>query len=279
MVFATTLELKIETNLPAGKNLGYMGMTFSLMCYNEEVVASWPFPAGRFNYATFSGSASAAVYSDSTNITKSYNTFWGLTSFGFSGQSFFQFSSSFVPEVSLSLTSSNPFSNIDGAMTAMEFKECDSTTPYYMISEAQCYDICPGRYYEDNVQFICSVCTAYDCWKCVSNGTCTSCNGTADFRTLNAATGRCAASDGYYDDGTNSSVAKPCNSNCKTCSGTDTFCQSCYSGFYLNSNACSPCPGNCSICSSGTACSNCSTYFKLDVSNACVPSINCSAIS
>lgn len=33
-----------------------------------------------------------------------------------------------------------------------EFKECDALlTPYYLVDEDLCYDICPAGYYEINV--------------------------------------------------------------------------------------------------------------------------------
>lgn len=72
-----------------------------------------------------------------------------------------------------------------------EFKECNSsTTPYYMVAEDLCYDICPNRYYESNAQKTCENCTNYDCFKCIANGTCTTCDNTTDHRQLNAY-GRC----------------------------------------------------------------------------------------
>lgn len=72
-----------------------------------------------------------------------------------------------------------------------EFKECNSSsTPYYMVAEDLCYDICPNRYYESNAQKTCENCTNYDCLKCIANGTCTTCDNTTDHRQLNAY-GRC----------------------------------------------------------------------------------------
>ncbi len=64
----------------------------------------------------------------------------------------------------------------------------------------------------------CERCLAYDCLKCEDNiNICSKCSSEADFRIMNTLTNRCDPIIGYYDDGTNSSIAKMCDINCYTC--------------------------------------------------------------
>jgi len=83
---STTLKITIQTLLTNNQRL--YGLSFGLICYNEEAVASWPFPAARLNYGDFVGIGSSASFSDSLNVTQSYNTFWGFNEFSMSNQSF-----------------------------------------------------------------------------------------------------------------------------------------------------------------------------------------------
>jgi len=126
---------------------------------------------------------------------------------------------------------------------------------------------------------LCLNCISYDCYKCISNGSCTICNSTGDFRTLNVSTTRCDPIDGYFDDNTNNSIAQPCNSNCKTCLGTAVLCTSCFNGTYLNSFTCLPCSINCQICNSNSSCSTCDSNYSPDGSGGCVSNINCTLIT
>jgi len=144
-----------------------------------------------------------------------------------------------------------------------------------MKSSDICYDICPNLYYEDSTNYLCQNCTAYDCLKCVSNGTCTACDTTT--RALNSSTGRCDPLPGYYDTGSlNASI---CDSHCKTCSVAYNNCTSCNSGKYLNSGSCSPCVLKCDVCTNATACVTCINDYVVDSSGLCVLSVNCSQIA
>ena len=160
-----------------------------------------------------------------------------------------------------------------------KFKWCDTPVPYYLSANTTCYDVCPARYYEENTQSICDLCVPYDCYKCLANGTCTVCSNSTDFRVLSPA-GRCVAMDGYFDDGTNNPLAKPCDHNCKTCVTSAVQCTSCFSGHFVNSSTkCEPCAANCEDCTSATICTKCVAMYELDASNGCVSSINCSLIT
>jgi len=84
-----SITLKINIQTPLTDPIGFMGMTFALIIYNEEVVATWPFPAAKLHYADVSGSGAAASFLNSSTIFQSFNTFWGINSFAFNNQSFF----------------------------------------------------------------------------------------------------------------------------------------------------------------------------------------------
>jgi hypothetical protein len=159
-----------------------------------------------------------------------------------------------------------------------QFKECDPVTPYYLMANDTCYDVCPGNYY-NNAQSLCIQCANYDCYHCSSAGPCTACSNSTDFRVLNATTNRCDPLPGYYDDGTSNEQAQPCDANCKSCKTTAVYCTACFDGSFLNAtNGCTPCMANCQLCSSANSCSNCSAYYAFDGSS-CISSINCSAIA
>jgi hypothetical protein len=73
----------------------------------------WPFPAFRITLVSLLGSgSSAAAYTDSANVMKSYNTFWGLTRFNVNNQPSIRFSSS-LSGSTLQGGSALPFNNID----------------------------------------------------------------------------------------------------------------------------------------------------------------------
>ena len=135
--------------------------------------------------------------------------------------------------------------NLDFTVMVFKFKWCDTPVPYYLSTNTTCYDLCPARYYEESTNSVCNLCVPYDCYKCLANGTCTVCSNSTDFRVLNAA-GRCVAMDGYFDDGSNNPLAKPCDPNCKTCVTSAVQCTACFSGSFVNSSTkCEMCAVNC----------------------------------
>lgn len=74
----TDLEVTISTTAPG--DITFQAGFFSLICYNVEDTAAWPFPAAILNYNTFAGANSTpAIYTDTNSIMQDYNTFWGLT--------------------------------------------------------------------------------------------------------------------------------------------------------------------------------------------------------
>ena len=117
-------------------------------------------------------------------------------------------------------------------------RTCPAAFPYYNISELLCYDVCNDRWYGDPVTMTCKPCL-YDCLSCTNASACSACSNSSDFREL--ASSRCQPTPGYYDDGTNSSAAKPCTSPCATCQSTGTNCLSCTTGYYLSGNNCLSC--------------------------------------
>jgi len=71
----------------------------------------------------------------------------------------------------------------------------------------------------------------------------------------------CIPIDGYYDDGTNNSIAKPCESPCENCQADPYNCTSCTNDSYfvdISIMKCIPCSNSlpkCLICTDETTCS------------------------
>jgi proprotein convertase subtilisin/kexin type 5 len=112
-----------------------------------------------------------------------------------------------------------------------------------------CHTNCPANLIEDLASGTCLECPP-ECSACDAMG-CTGCNNNLTLEN-NQCTTNCL--DGFYYDGIG---CVACSSNCETCSGTLTNCQSCPSGYWLNSGFCQKeClvsevwvqPNNCEAC-------------------------------
>jgi hypothetical protein len=91
------------------------------------------------------------------------------------------------------------------------------------------------------------------CLTCSESATyCTSCNS-SDNRQLNPNTSLCEPMDGFYDDGTNNSMALPCSDSCLTCKLGPNQCINCVNDTF----AINPSNQNCDLCS--TFLINCGT--------------------
>lgn len=201
------------------------------------------------------------------SFTSSYNTTSGFIGY-----------QSVVPYV---------FSQMKFSFMHHKTRTCPAGYPYYNISEMLCYDTCNLRWYGDTSTMTCKPCR-YDCYTCINSTACVTCNSTTDFRSLNGTS--CSAINGYYDNGTNSTVASQCTSPCATCQTSATHCLSCISGYYLSSYSCLVCSlaiTNCTTCtnssyctlcasgSSGTTCTSCTATQYPDSSGVCV---TCSSV-
>ena len=268
--------LRVTTTSNNAATIQISSLCFAIIGYNENDAMAWPFPAARISLGTFDLST---PWTDVNSTYETYNTFWGIRALNTTGLTTIDISTSLTPQTSVTASTTQAGSSYNLVGLSFEFKECNaSSTPYYMVSQDLCYDICPSRYYENNGQMICSSCTNYDCLKCLSNGTCTTCDNATDHRVLDTSTGRCVPDVGYYDSGV--AVALPCDSNCLTCSGASTTCTSCHPANYLSGSVCNPCSANCSYCTNGTACNTCDTGYTTDASGNCILSgYNCSTIS
>ena len=116
----------------------------SLLGYNIPNAQAWPFPAFKASVATF---ALSSPLLDSTNSFATYNTYWGLTWFNVSNQANLAWTTTLAPSASISCTPTYPLLNLQFLALVFQIKECDASTPYYMISQDLCYDICPSFYY------------------------------------------------------------------------------------------------------------------------------------
>lgn len=127
------------------------GLNFIVMSYNVEDAAVWPFPAAKVTIVSFSAiNNGVASFNDTLILANTSNTFWGMTRFSISNQASLDIRTSFIPFNSITGYSNNPFSNLDFQVMMWEFKECDPTTPYYMIAEDMCYNPCPPRYFQQS---------------------------------------------------------------------------------------------------------------------------------
>lgn len=105
---------------------------------------------------------------------------------------------------------------------------------------------------------------------CDSNGSCLSCNSSADFREINNF--RCIPLPGYYES--NVTAAGQCLANCMTCtSGSD--CQACFPSAFFNSTvpSCTICPYSCYTCDSSGTCLSCNATrdFRYLNGSSCLP--------
>ena len=279
MTSASILTVVLETTVAGDMGVGAVKMGY--WSFNEGELGSWPFPAARTNPATFSGSAGSTFqYTDSGQIAQDYNTFWGFTRLSISGQSTVQFGSTLTPLSDISVSSTVGFNDMEWMVQIFEFKWCNESAPYYMQSEDLCYDVCPARYYEDTTNFICVSCSQYDCYKCYSNGSCSNCSATIDFRELSG--DRCVPITGCFDDGNSSPTAQQCDSNCYTCDITAVYCLTCVSGLGLNgANQCVTClSSNCECPTDYSQCTGCVAGYLWAWGGICnVGGINCTAVT
>jgi hypothetical protein len=87
------------------------------------LVAAWPFPSALLNYATFVANySSPAVYTDTGNLTRNFNTFWGLTRININNQANVQFNSDLTPMSGIQGTSLYPFNNLNYNVIIFQFK-------------------------------------------------------------------------------------------------------------------------------------------------------------
>jgi proprotein convertase subtilisin/kexin type 5 len=120
----------------------------------------------------------------------------------------------------------------------------------------------------------------YDCFTCNAQGQCLSCNASADFRTLSAATSRCLPMAGYFDE--LKTVSTACPPSCATCL-LASYCLSCAPGYFLGLDSlclsscplktfsdgvsCLPCAYDCLSCSQLGPCLSCDPLEHRVLSN------------
>ena len=91
--------------------------------------------------------------------------------------------------------------------------------------------------------------------------------------------------EGYYISNNITGILSKCNSNCKTCSKNNSFCDSCYgnfylqegncvfncsSNYYLNGTICYKCHSNCLTCSSGEKLNNFGILISMECSQCLI---------
>jgi hypothetical protein len=117
----------------------------------------------------------------------------------------------------------------------------------------------------------------YTCFTCTNATKCSSCDASVDFRVMNASTSLCDPIDGFYDSGTNDSIALPCTKPCGSCSKAATNCTSCVNNsYYYNSisfscTLCKTLITGCLTCTSTLDCTLCdsSKGYSLTSNSTC----------
>jgi hypothetical protein len=130
-ITSTTLELTISTSCTS--TIQFLSMYYTLAFYNELDASVWPFPAGIMNYTEFYSPPDPSTYTDPYGTMQTFNTFWGITRLSLSTNNVISFTSDMTAKVSIKATRST-YNNMAWVVLIFQFKECDPTTPYYMLS-------------------------------------------------------------------------------------------------------------------------------------------------
>jgi hypothetical protein len=149
--------------------------------------------------------SSTLSYTNPQSNIRNYNTIIGIKQYHIFNQASLNYATNIIPN---SIVSANTNIYIEYSyfdILIFTFNYCPSSTPYYMVNENLCYDMCPQRYYPDSYAE-CRQCL-YDCYQCAGPNSCLLCNATNDKRVLDNISGRCRPINGYYDNGINQTVA------------------------------------------------------------------------
>ena len=146
-------------------------------------------------------------------------------------------------------------------------EDCDiSCSICYGASSSECNSCNDGFYIEGTT---CSPCHP-SCSTCDGpyNDDCTSCSSPNPKLNNNGNCEDCPI--GKYDNGLDS--CSNCNIACSSCfGGSSNQCNSCNNGFYLTRNSCNACDSNCLTCSrSETICTSCDAGKILTETDECV---------
>lgn len=145
--------------------------------YNRNELSSLarPMLVTQANFSCLYNSSTLS-YADPQSNVRNYNTIIGIKQYHIFNQASLQYTTNILPNniVSASTNIYIEYSFFD--ILIFTFNYCPSTTPYYMVSQNICYDVCPQRYYTDSYGE-CQQCL-YDCYLCIGKDNCTACNET-----------------------------------------------------------------------------------------------------
>jgi hypothetical protein len=105
----------------------------------------------------FNGSSNSSIASflDSGSLTREYNTIYGLQGFFIINESFISWDISITPKISIDANISNSFLSFDFVYLIIEEYWCEGLTPYRLLATDLCYDVCPLRYFANDVGLTC----------------------------------------------------------------------------------------------------------------------------
>jgi hypothetical protein len=105
--FAAGFGIMITSAISTPLSLGAVQMT--VLGFNILAASTWHFPALRTDDGVFT---TTSPYLDTNSTFQTYNTFYGITGFGFTGQTAIDFSITFSPTNSIIANSAVPFTHL-----------------------------------------------------------------------------------------------------------------------------------------------------------------------
>lgn len=131
----------------------------------------------------------------------------GLSYFTLNANRYYMMLAVNAGNVTMTFNPSYNFTRIIYSNLAFVNLKCPTGYPNYDKPTNLCYNTpCASiGFYRIASPDQCLACL-YDCYTCTSGTSCTTCNATLDHRVINNIS-RCQPIYGYYDDGTNNSVA------------------------------------------------------------------------
>ena len=101
--------LRVTVSSQSSTSLTFGAVAMTLIGFNILTASTWPFPAMRTDDGVFT---TTSQYLDTNSTFQTYNTFYGITGLGFSGQSTLDYSTSFTPTTSIGASSAVPFNHL-----------------------------------------------------------------------------------------------------------------------------------------------------------------------
>lgn len=145
---STIINFKISTIATTSFFVTTVVVGGLLFNYNELLALP---RSAKFTVGSISSvnNANTLSYSDSGNIVRSYNSIIGMYSHHITNQANLQSKLTITPSTSITAASTYSFSYFALNYLILQFIYCPAPTNYLLVATAQCYDVCPVRYYQN----------------------------------------------------------------------------------------------------------------------------------